>query len=113
MKKIIIILIVLTGVLMAQWVAVNPKPPTTMKRLSVSLNFWNTEARDSLQQVIPDSFNISYDVNYQIFMYNEYGQLVKADITQGDLTEYMTANEKVWLKAFLDKYGALAVGLLP
>ena len=77
------------------------------------MNYWHEQVLDSNNVVIPDSFNIAYDVNYRIFMYNDDGQLVKADVTQGDLTDYMTGDEKVWLKAFLDKYGTIATGLIP
>ena len=112
MKKILMILM-LTTIGFSQWVTVAPKPPVEMRQLFIPMNYWHEQARDSNQVVIPDSFNIAYDVNYRIFMYDEDGKIVGNNQTQGDLQPYLTTAEKLWLKNFLDKYGAIATGLLP
>ena len=112
MKKIIIALIFIT-VAFSQWTVVNPKPPTEMRMLEIPLAFIHTQAVDTNNVAIPDSFNVEYIANYQMYMYNEDGQRVKSDITQGNLIPYLTQEEQLWLKAFLDKYGQIAIGLLP
>ena len=112
MKKIIIVLAI-TSILVAQWGAVNPKPPVLMNPLKIEFTYWNTPVLDSNQVVIPDSFMVSYNVTYRVFLYDEDNKLVRADITQGDLIPLLTTDEQAWLVDFMNKYGALAKGLVP
>ena len=125
---------ILTGFVMAQWVTVAPKPPVEMKQFNIDMNYWHEQVygdtlRPALDEfevaipdsfvwagvivAIPDSFAITYDVNYRIYMYDEDGKSVGNNITQGDLQQYLTPAEKTGLKGILDKYGAQAIGLLP
>lgn len=113
--KRIMILIVLTGFLMAQnnWTAQQNKPPVIMKHLEITIDHWNEPVLDSLRQVIPDSFKTTQSIKYRAYLYDEDGKLVRTDVTQGNLLPYMTGAEIQGIQAFLNKMATKAKGLVP
>lgn len=113
MRKIIIILLLLTFGLSQDFQPAESKQPVRVGRIKVELNYWNEPVLDSLDIIIPDSLKVTKDAIYRIFLYDEDGALVFDKKHFGNLKPYLTNAQKTELSGFMDKLFIKSLKLIP